>query len=141
MASKKQSAVTDEKIIAALISSGTIAQAAETVGVSPRTIYERMTQREFKVAYNAAKSDLIRTAVFSVDKHLTEAVDTIAEIMKDKTTNPAIRLQAAQTLLNNAQKFAERLTGAEKEVAKEAKEEQTIIDWGDLLCDQKERLI
>jgi fructose-bisphosphate aldolase class 1 len=114
---KKQSAVTDEQIIAALISSGTIAKAAEAAGISSRTIYERMTHREFKAAYRAAKSDLIRQAVFNMDNKLTDAINTIAEIMNDKTANPAIRLQAAQTILNNAQKFAERLQGEEHSIA------------------------
>lgn len=41
------------------------------------------------------------------------AVDTVAEIMQDKEANPATRLQAAQTLLNNASKFASRLAGDE----------------------------
>lgn len=123
---KKQSAVTDEQIIAALISSGTIAKAAEAAGISSRTIYERMTHREFKAAYRAAKSDLIRQAVFNMDNKLTDAINTIAEIMNDKTANPAIRLQAAQTILNNAQKFAERLQGEEHSIAQAT--EKTLFD-------------
>lgn len=113
----KQKAISDEEIIAALIASGTIAAAAEAAGISPRTIYERMRNREFKAAYRAAKSDLIRSAVFNIDARLTEAIDTIAEIMSDKQANPAIRLQAAQTILNNAQKFADRLKGEESSIA------------------------
>lgn len=113
----KQKAISDEEIIAALIASGTIAAAAEAAGISPRTIYERMRNREFKAAYRAAKSDLIRSAVFNIDARLTEAIDTIAEIMSDKQANPAIRLQAAQTILNNAQKFADRLKGEENSIA------------------------
>lgn len=124
---KKQSAVTDEQIIAALISSGTIAKAAEAAGISSRTIYERMTHREFKAAYRAAKSDLIRQAVFNMDNKLTDAINTIAEIMNDKTANPAIRLQAAQTILNNAQKFAERLQGEEHSIAQAT--EKPLFDF------------
>lgn len=124
---KKQSAVTDEQIIAALISNGTISQAAEAAGISPRTIYERMTHREFKAAYRAAKSDLIRQAVFNMDNKLTDAINTIADIMNDKNANPAIRLQAAQTILNNAQKFAERLKGEENGIA--AATEKPLFDF------------
>ena len=54
----KQTAITDEEIIAALLASTTIAE---------------------------------------------------AEIMTDKEINPAIRLQAAQTIIANAAKFSERL--------------------------------
>jgi hypothetical protein len=130
MPNKKETAVSDEQIISALISSGTIAKAAEAAGISSRTIYERMTHREFRAAYNAAKSDLIRTAVFSMDTHLTEAITAIVDIMQDKSNNPAIRLQAAQTILNNAQKFAERLQGAECSIARETQKPLFDIDLG-----------
>lgn len=59
--------------------------------------------------YRAAKADLIRAAVFNLNNQLQEAVNTVAEIMADKENNPAIRLQAAQTILNNAGKFSQRL--------------------------------
>jgi ABC-type uncharacterized transport system substrate-binding protein len=86
-----------------------------------------MTHREFKAAYRAAKSDLIRQAVFNMDNKLTDAINTIAEIMNDKTANPAIRLQAAQTILNNAQKFAERLQGEEHSIAQAT--EKPLFDF------------
>lgn len=42
------------------------------------------------------------------------AIDAVAEIMTDKEVNAAVRLQAAQTIINNAGKFAERLTKDEQ---------------------------
>ena len=66
MASKKnQTAVSDEEIIAALLQSGSIAQAAELTGISARSIYDRMGTRDFKAAYSAAKSDIVRAAVLT----------------------------------------------------------------------------
>ena len=109
MADKKQTALSDEKIIAALISSGTIAEAARSLDVTPRTLYDRMACKEFKALYHGAKTDIIRGAVLKINQKLTEAIDTVSDIMSDKEVNPAIRLQAAQTLINNASKFSERL--------------------------------
>lgn len=63
MAGKKQPAVSNEQIIAALLNSGSLAQAAEATGIAPRTLYDRMGTREFRAAYSAAKSDLVRQAV------------------------------------------------------------------------------
>jgi hypothetical protein len=119
MPNKKESAVSDEQIIAALISSGTITEAATAAGISARTIYERMTHKEFKAAYTAAKSDILRHAVFNMDSKLTDAVDTIAEIMQDESTPPATRLQAAQMLIQNAEKCSQRLQSLENDIAKE----------------------
>lgn len=110
---KKTSAVSDEEIIAALIESGTVKEAAAKTGLTPRAIYERMADRDFKAAYSGVKSDIVRQAVFTMNAKLAEAIEAIAEIMTDKEVNPATRLQAAQTLLNNAGKFAERLTQEE----------------------------
>lgn len=110
---KKQTSISDEEIIAALISSNTIADAAASLTISPRTIYDRMCTRDFKAAYTAAKSDIIRGAVFNINSKLTQAVEIIAEIMTNEDVSPAIRLQAAQTILNNAHKFSERLTTEE----------------------------
>lgn len=106
MAAKK---VSDEQITAALLTTGTIKAAAAAVGISERTIYDRMNDGEFQAVYKAAKADLMRAAVFKINGQLQAAVDTIAEIMTDKENSAATRLQAAQAILNNAGKFMQRL--------------------------------
>ena len=113
MAKKNTKAISNEEIIAALLQHGTVKDAAQAAGTSPRTIYDRMQEREFRAAYMEAKNDIIRKAVFSINGKLAAAIDEIADIMSDKDTNPAIRLQAAQTIISNAAKFAERLEQSE----------------------------
>ena len=44
-----------------------------------------------------------------INRHLERAIDTVAGIMEDEDNNAAVRLQAAQTIINNAGKFAQRL--------------------------------
>lgn len=105
---------TDEQIIAALLQHGTMTEAAQACGISPRTIYDRMNEREFRAQYMEAKTDIVRKAVYSINGKLSAAVDAVAEIMTDKAVNPAVRLQAAQVIINNAGKFAERLTADER---------------------------
>lgn len=105
----KTKSVSDEQIIAALLNNGTIKAAAAAAGVSERTVYDRMNSGDFQALYKAAKADLIRAAVFNLNNQLQAAVDTVAEVMQNKDNNPAIRLQAAQTILNNAGKFTHRL--------------------------------
>lgn len=101
--------VSDEQIIAALFQSGTIKAAANTCGISERSIYDRMNDGEFQALYKSAKADVIRQATVKITGQITAAIDTIAEIMADKETSPTTRLQAAQTILNNAGKFTARL--------------------------------
>ena len=78
-----EKAISNEEIIAALLQSGTIKEAARAAGTTPRTIYDRMKDREFRAEYMEAKNDIIRKAVFSINEKLGAAVDTVAEIMAD----------------------------------------------------------
>ena len=109
--------VSDETIIAALLANGTIKAAAAAAGVSERTVYDRMNTGDFQALYKAAKADLIRAAVFSLNGKINAAIDTVAAIMEDESNNAAVRLQAAQTILNNAGRFAQRLQADETSVA------------------------
>ena len=109
--------ISDEIIISALMSNGTIKDSAAAIGLSERTVYDRMSNSEFIEKYKSAKADIVRKAVFELNKQIGAAVNTVIEIMSDTTVNPAIRLQAAQTILNNANKFAERLNDDEQSVA------------------------
>ena len=108
--------LSDEQLIAALLNNGTIKAAASSAGISERAIYDRMNTGEFQALYKAAKADLIRAAVFSINGKLQEAINTVAEIMTDKENNPAVRLQAAQTILNTACKFTQRLQADEQSI-------------------------
>lgn len=108
--SKREKAVSDEQIISALLSLGTVQDAAESLQITPRTIYDRRRNADFQAAYMDAKNEIIRKAVYEINRRLSEAVDTVTAIMGDQNVNAATRLQAAQTILNNAQKFSERLS-------------------------------
>lgn len=101
--------VSNEAIVAAIMQAGTIETAAQNLGISPRTIYDRRRELEFQTLYSDAKNELIRQATFSINRRLSEAVEAVAEIMNDTTNNAAVRLQAAQVLIGNAAKFADRL--------------------------------
>ena len=105
---------TDEQIIAALLANGTITAAAAACGISPRSIFGRMDNREFRALYMEAKNDILREATHAINGKLSEAINAVGEIMNDPNTNPAVRLQAAQTILANAEKFADRLSVDEK---------------------------
>ena len=114
--------VSNEAIISALLQHGTVKEAAEAVGISPRAIYDRMQKdREFRGEYAEAKASILRKAVHTINEKLSSAFETVADIMEDTDINPSIRLQAAQTIISNAVKFSERLTADERH----AREERT----------------
>ena len=124
---KKETAVSNEEIVAALLSNSTIKQAAAAAGISTRTLYDRMGSREFQSDYAAARAAVVRQSVFNINSKITAAIETTAEIMQDKETNPAVRLQAAQTILANAVKFSERLQAEDTAAADAAKNPFSIF--------------
>lgn len=128
---KNQTAVSDEEIIAALMSSGSIAQAAQMTGIATRTIYDRMGYRSFQAAYSAAKADIVRQAVLTMNRNLSAAVETVTSIMNDDGNPAATRLQAAKMLLENAARFSDRLNDADRVTADKATDpmELSLDKW------------
>ena len=107
--------VENEVIISALLQYGTIKDAAAALSITPRAIYDRMRETEFSAAYMEARNDVLRAGLHNLNEKVGAAIEEIASIMTDKDVNAAIRLQAAQTILTHAGKFAERLAHDEFE--------------------------
>lgn len=113
-------AVSNQEIIAALLQHGTVREAAAAAGTTARTVYDRMQTQDFNAEYSAAKNEIIRKALLSVNDRLGAAIDEVAAIMTDPNVNAAVRLQAAQTIINSAAKFSERLERSEKTQRRQA---------------------
>lgn len=110
----KAKTVSDEEIISALLACSTVSEAAKKCGLATRTLYDRMNNKNFQLLYNGAKADVLRKAVFLITGKLTEAVEVVSEILSDTSVNPAIRLQAAQTIINSAVKLTDKLQSDEQ---------------------------
>lgn len=111
--SKRAQAVSNEEIIAALLSAGSVKAAATAAGIPVRTLYDRMNNAEFQTLYRSARAEVLREAVRNLNGHIQEAITTIADVMSDQEINAATRLQAAQTILNTAEKYSKRLQAEE----------------------------
>ena len=101
--------ISNEEIISALLTHGTIRETAEALEMKQRTLYDRMKDVKFKVDYADARAEILRATVASVTRRLSEAVETVAEIMSNPDVNPATRLQAAQTIISTSVKLKESL--------------------------------
>ena len=106
MAKKK---ISDEQLAAALLQHGTIRRTAAEVGISERTINDRMHDANFRMLYAEARNDVLRKSVAALNAKLLEAVRVTTEIMSDEEINAAVRLQACQTVINAACRLSERL--------------------------------
>lgn len=61
--SKRAQAVSNEEIIAALLSAGSVKAAATAAGIPVRTLYDRMNNAEFQTLYRSARAEVLRAAV------------------------------------------------------------------------------
>ena len=118
MATKQR--LTDEAIIAALVQTGTIKEAAKRLHCVPRTIYERMKSPEFKDKYNQAKAELVKAATAKLQGLLAGAIDTLVEIKNDKEAAKQTRANCAVAILQYGAKFTESTDIIERLEAVEA---------------------
>lgn len=105
--------ISDEQIVGAILHCGTAAGAAELLGVNVSTIYRRMRTNSAQAIYRSVQADLLRQTVEDLCDVRDDALAVVQNIMNDPDVNAAIRLQAAQTILSNDLKYAERLAQVE----------------------------
>lgn len=99
--------VSDEKILKALLTTGTVKESAIVLGISESTIYARMKKAEFINKLDFAKWEILEKIKDSLVKESTNAITVISSIMHDTEVNSAVRLQSAQTIINTTLKFLE----------------------------------
>lgn len=105
--------VTDEIIIAALVSHRTIKEAALSCGISERTVYSKMRDAEFEQAYQCARTDILRGTVSEVSRQVQDALGVIGEIMHSEDASAQVRLNAAAMILTYSEKAQNRLKAEE----------------------------
>lgn len=112
--------VKDEIVVAALITQPSVREASKACGLSETQIYARMKEPAFAKLYKDARRDLLAGCTVAMQSQLGQAVETMAQIMKDEKTPAQTRLQAAESFVRNALKlneqtdFAERLEAIER---------------------------
>jgi hypothetical protein len=89
-----------EKAIASLISTESVPEAAKKTGVGERTLWRWIKDvEEFKVAYAAARRELVRHAIIQVQRNMGRAVKALMEIIESKDAPASSRVSAARTIL------------------------------------------
>lgn len=99
----------DEKILAALLSCGSVADAEKLSGVSRSTIYNRLSDAEFQAEYNCRREKILNEACAVLQSNLTVAVNVVKEIMESKDAAPQTRLNACGIILQNCLKYTEQI--------------------------------
>lgn len=101
-------AVTNEEIIAALLQSPTVKEAAKSCGMDYTVIYDRLKEPAFKEQYQAARQEVIQQAITYVQSVTAAAIKRLHDIMNDPEVAPQIQVNAAESILRNSLKLTEQ---------------------------------
>lgn len=96
------------KAVLALLEKPTVAEAAKSAGVHRATLYKWLREERFQAVYHGARRELLRHVAARLQQISAEAVETLREVMADKTQQGASRVGAARTVLDYAVKATEQ---------------------------------
>jgi hypothetical protein len=108
-----------EQAIAALLSEATVSSAAEKAGVGEVTLYRWLKLPDFMAAYREARREVVEKAVAQLQQSSWAASTTLVRLLG--SPSDSVRLRAAQTILDQANKglevldFEERIAALEQQ--------------------------
>lgn len=101
--------VNDERIIAALLTTTSISDAAKECKISKTTIYQRLKDPEFNTKYRTACRELLRDHTAALQGHMGAAISTMREILDNPKNSPQVRLNAADGILRHGLNLTEQM--------------------------------
>lgn len=96
-----------EQLIAALLTCGSITEAAARCGLAEATVHRWLQDAAFTQAYREARRQVVQQAISQVQQGTGIAVSTLIAILQDCTAPASARVAAARTMLETAIKAVE----------------------------------
>jgi hypothetical protein len=96
-----------ERAVIALLSHANIRTAAKSVGVDEATLWRWLQDKDFHAAYMIARRETVQHALARLQQISTEAVNTLREVMRDKTAKGSERVSAAKAIIEYSIKAVE----------------------------------
>ena len=99
--------IRDETINEALLTSATARSAAAKLGINEQTIYRRKRETEFIRKYEETRRERTEMARNALQSTAHAAVETLAQIMRDKNAPAQTRVNASAEILRQNVKYTE----------------------------------
>ena len=109
-----------EQVIAALLSTATVRDAAKAAGIGETTIYRMMQDPAFAESYKQVRQKFVANAIEGIQHLIGIASKTLLEIMEDQAAPTSSRVAACRTVLDmglkslETQAFSERIADIER---------------------------
>ena len=91
-----------ERALVALLSTGTVRDAAELCKISEASLFRFLQVPEFQRRYREARRQLVETAIAQLQSDCSIAVKTLREIAEDTKAPAGSRVAAARTILEQS---------------------------------------
>ena len=122
-----KSDVKKNQALAALLESSSLSEAAEKAGVSRRTMYNYLHEDiDFARTYKAQQEEAATLHLENLERNRERAAAVMLELMEDDSQPGAVRLKAAQSIIEAATKQAEAV---EKIAIHNIDRNKDILDW------------
>lgn len=108
------------RAIAALLTERNVSAAAQAANVGVRTLYTWLAEPAFRLAVREAESTAIDAAARRLVGLADGALSVLAAMLTDNDTAPALKLRAAQTILDHLLELRELATLESRVAALEA---------------------
>jgi lambda repressor-like predicted transcriptional regulator len=96
-----------ERAIVALLSHANTRMAAKAVRVDEATLWRWLQDKDFHAAYMTARRETVQHALARLQQVSTQAVNTLREVMRDKTAKGSERVSAAKAIIEYSIKAVE----------------------------------
>lgn len=96
-----------EKFILALMSTGTVEDAAKVAKISRGTAFQYLRDPEFKEAYLIFRRETMQQSTANLQRISHKAIATFEEVLEDPAAPTSSRIQAARAVLDLAYKGLE----------------------------------
>ena len=96
------------KAVTALINGDKVAVAAKKAGVVERTVYDWLTQPEYKRAVNSGIAEIYESVIASAVRASTKGIEVLEEIVTDPDSSNRDRISAIKELLTTAERWQQK---------------------------------
>lgn len=104
MARKK---VYSETVISAFLKYDKLADIAQVIGVTPQTAAKYRDDPELQELLSERRMQYVKAAVAKMQGFMTEGVETLQSIIRDRKTSPQTRVNAIQIMFNQCKVWTE----------------------------------
>lgn len=100
-------AISDETIIATLLTTNSKQECANVLGITPQTICKKFRNPKFVDKYHEAQSDILRNVVVRLSGATDRAMEVLISALDDENIPISLRLQTAKDILRMNREYIE----------------------------------